>query len=403
MIYRSQEERDANGPDSRMILSKPNAVITYAGTKIINGVDTDIPCVVVGVRAKVNKSELSDSELIPSQLASGSITDVVVFPEIKPITTCISGFGGECPPHGDRYRPLIGGISACYIPYTGLSVSATLGVIAKDLTDGRLVGLTNNHVCGVQYDPNYNIPDGGTVGARSDVIGHNMLQPSNGDGGVSPADVFGRIKRIVPIKFDYPAYVGYNTVEAGIVDIGINDAKTDILDIGPGPFPFFDKADCNVSDFVQKSGRTTGLTPAIYGSDATIYQKYVSVVVEYGSWHSDWAIFHNQMWISSEDRFCQGGDSGSVIAMEIGGVVGIIGLLYASSADGLSTFACYIEDVASALNIESWNGDIVVPHNAASTIDVNGKCYVWQEDTSEPSTHTAGGAWTDCDDCAASL
>ena len=394
-MYKSQQEKDANELGPLEIMTKPNVVIVYAGTKFKNGVDTGQPCVVVGVKNKVHKSHLSPDDLIPARLSSGSATDVVLFPRIKAVGTCVVGATDACPPHGDRYRPLVGGISASAPPPPGFINAGTLGIVVRDSTDGSLVGLTNNHVCGIQYDTNFKTP---TVGHQS-VLGTGIMQPSSWEGGTEANDTFGYVKRIIPIKFDFPDFNALNTVDCGIADIQVSEAAAGILEIGGGPFVFAAKSEYDVGTDVQKSGRTTGLTPSIYGTDAKINQTNVAIVIEYGPDDLDKAMFVDQIWIVSDARFSQGGDSGSVIITGTGVDAKVIGLLFAASDDGLNTFANHIADVSSTLQIEQWDGSIVVARNAANVISVNGVCYIRQADTSDPITHSVGDTFADCDEC----
>ena len=125
-----------------------------AGTKVVNGVDTGEPCVVIGVEQKVDISQLDEKDIIPERLSTNTKPDVVVMSKIFAHGSCKDGGGGGCPPHDEKYRPLIGGISA--VEETG--TACTLGAIVKDSTDGTLVALTNNHCAGLKYDPNYRTP-----------------------------------------------------------------------------------------------------------------------------------------------------------------------------------------------------------------------------------------------------
>lgn len=349
------------------VMSKKNVTLSMVGTKKVNGVDTKEPCVVVCVSQKMNEQDLSDEELIPKVLKSGAKTDVVVHPKISAMNGC-----NDVP--SVKWRPLRGGISAIRIGQT----ACTLGAIVKDSLDKKLVALTNNHCAGVVYDPNYLIPQGGNL----NTVGDKNLQPSPIDGG-NVQDEYGVVKRVVPIKFGGEP----NYVDASISTIDELNPLHDILNVSTEPLEFeLDKNSYVEAITVLKNGRTTCYTSAVKAN------YFVNVNVDYAdpATNADTALFINQIYIVGSSEFSQGGDSGSVVVAEINGQNKIIGLLFAGGVDennNFVTIANHISDVASSLNIESWNGDIVVPYNQAPTITINGKMYSRVEDTTDPITH----------------
>jgi hypothetical protein len=388
-IYDSVEEQAANELAIELMKKDINIVIAFAGTKKENGVDTGKPCVVFGVRKKIEKSNLPNELIIPKTLSEDILTDVIEHPVIKAIGTCTGGTSTACPPHGDKYRPLMGGISSI----NAGSTAGTLACIVKDSTDNTLVGLTCNHCLGQQYDTGYPTPDEGT----SNAIGYNVLQPSPRDGGQYPLDMYGTVKRITPIKFGNSTE---NYSDSGIVTVEIDDAIPGILEIGTGPFLFTDKSYYNVGAETYKSGRTTGITPPPI---ATVTNKNVSLSVCYADdcySSNNLALFSNQIQISAPSRWSKGGDSGSAVLVEVDGEKKIIGILFAGSSDGIDTFVSPSEYLVSILQVEAWNGDIVVDHNTASFISSNRICYELVEDTGDPKTSTVDEVFNSCEECA---
>lgn len=383
--YDSLEEFDANEMPPEIFISKPNVTVAFAGTKIKGGIDTGEPCVVIGVEKKIDPSLLAEDQKIPSVLPDGVITDVIEFPRLHALGTCTGGGGGGCSPHDEKHRPLLGGISAIEEDGT----ACTLGIIVKDSTTERLVALTNNHCVGLLYDTLYETP---TYGSAS-VAGKNMMQPSPSDGGVA-ADIYGTVVRAISLKF---GGVENNLVDCAISSIGVDNASTPILELNDGPFPFASSAEYAVGTTLYKSGRTTGNTPP---PTITITSKNVTVVVDYGlGGANDLARFTNQIAYTAASRFTQGGDSGSAMIASIGGVYKVIGLHYAGNGDGTLGIACPISTVASALSIESWNGDIVVAENSSTSIKVNDVCYERVGPTTDSITHIVDSEYSDCIAC----
>ena len=140
------------------LFAKKNVQSYYPGTKVSNGVDTGEPCLIVGVTKKIDSVSLSKKDLIPLVLGDNIKTDVVEEPEITRYGSCGSrghlGSGnapnGPCDGHafnseGNPYKNAQGGISIGPSD-PGRAWSGTLSLIVRDKSDGKLVGLSNNHV-----------------------------------------------------------------------------------------------------------------------------------------------------------------------------------------------------------------------------------------------------------------
>lgn len=360
---------------------KPGVTVAYHGTKKINGQETDIPCIIVGVETKIPKEQLNESELIPSKVY-GIPTDIIEFPRFYSSSTCTGGSGAGCSPHDERHRPLVGGISAV----EETSTACTLGLIVRDTTDGDLVALTNNHCGGLLYDSYYMVPTYG----NSSVVGLGMMQPSPYDGG-GAADLYGSVKRAVAMQFG-TGIGATNLVDCSISTVPIDGTDFSILELNEGPFPFVDKSYYSVGEAIYKSGRTTGNTPPPV---TTVSSKSIVVNVDYGGGVggiNNIATFTDQILYTAATRFSQGGDSGSAILIFKNGRYRLIGLHFAGDATGTMGIANPIEDVASLLDIEWWDGSVVVPYTEDTNIYVNGKEYVRVGSTSYDVSHTAGSS-----------
>ena len=382
--YKSIESFDVNNMPMDIFAKKPNFVIAFAGTKVKNGIDTGIPCVVIGVHKKVNVAELDDKDIIPRILPDGVITDIVEFPKIEAFPTCTDGSGDGCPPHDESHRPLQGGTSA--MEETG--TACTLGLVVKDSTTDSLVALTNNHCVGLLYDPVYSAA---TYGSTS-VAGNNMMQPSPSDGG-DVADIYGTVVRAVALKFDAGQT---NLVDCAISSIGTDDASTKIYDINDGPYSFASKSEYTTGTELHKSGRTTGVTPP---PTTTITDDDALVTVSYGPSSNDDAYFNHVIVYQSTSRFSQGGDSGSAMLAVISGSYKVVALNFAGNVDGTVGIGCHISDVSSALSVEAWDGDIVVTENTSPSVMVNEVCYELVGSTTDSITHTVDDQFSSCLAC----
>lgn len=331
-----------------LLTSKSN--ICYEGIKVKDGKETGESCFVFGVTEKIK--DISPSEKIP-EIICGKKTDVVECPEFK-LKPCT--FNPQ-----DKYRPLIGGISG--IIYN--DSACTIGAIVKDRIDKTLVALTNNHCHGYVKDTD------------PSSVGELVLQPSPLDGGTVAEDVYGKVKRIVPLKTGGAP----NLVDASISSIVAENPMAGIVNIGLGPFTFETNRDnIEVGMSCKKNGRTS-----CYTDNAIIHNLNVSATI-------DGILYTNQMLLnSSPDPFIEGGDSGSAVLSTINGDDKILGLVFASNFNpntGIhGTLVCYGDNIMDELKIESWQGDIVVKYNIKDVIVINGITYERYKDTYDPITH----------------
>ncbi len=358
-------------------VNKRNVTLAFAGTKYVGGEDTGVPCIVIGVDSKLSKGDLSPEDILPSSI-DGVPTDVISCPKIYATSTCVSGSLDSCPPHGNKYRPLVGGISIG--PFVG--GSCTLGLIVRDLVDQRLVALTNNHCVGLLYDKAHSIP---TYGSSS-VVGGKILQPSFGDAG-SQDNPFGLVKKVKALKFGGDD----NSVDAATISIAVNESWFEVLEVNEvRPYPFAVKNDYSLGQEIVKSGRTTGVIPLPV---TTVVDKNAVVVVDYSlgeGGSNNAATFTNQILYSAISRMTNSGDSGAAVLGYIDGRYRVLGLNFAGNAGGTLGVACPIEDISSELGVAEWDGNVVVPQTLEDEIFIFNTKYVRVGNTTDPITHYIG-------------
>lgn len=322
--------RNVKREQLELLFSKPNVVTCGVGFKESQGVVTDEPAVVVGVRKKMPQAQLSAQDLVPKVLAQDVKSDVVEVGEIR-------AFQGP----QDRWRPAPGGVSIGHYAIT----AGTLGCLVTK--NNQTYILSNNHVL---------------ANSNNAAIGDAILQPGPHDGGTT-ADQIGTLAEFVSIDFgDLPVDCdiatsvetflnavakamgsrhrisafqespGTNLVDCAIALPTSPDlVSKEILNIGV-PNGAHEAA---LGTAVQKSGRTTGHTTG------QINQIDVTVQVVYGT---RIATFTDQLMAGAMSA---GGDSGSAVLDDEGYVVG---LLFAGSET--TTIINPIQAVLDALSVQ---------------------------------------------------
>ena len=216
-----------------------------------------------------------------------------------------------------RIRPAFPGVSIGHYNVT----AGTLGCYVTD-KKGIVYILSNNHVLA---DSN--------KGRWKDMV----LQPGPEDGGSVNTDSIAKLSYVVPLNRK-----SFNTMDAAIakVESGI---KIDTLVNNKIKIAGTDSPALKMK--VEKFGRTTGHTKG------EITTTHLDVNVEFEGVHLE---FHDQFEIkgkmqkSIRSKFCNDGDSGSVI-LELN-THKAIGLLFAGTKHG-TTFASPIEKVLSAFSV----------------------------------------------------
>jgi hypothetical protein len=224
-------------------------------------------------------------------------------------------------PNRRRYRqPLIIGCSVAHFNVT----AGTLGCFVE-ADDGSACILSNNHVL---------------ANENNATAGDAILQPGHIDEGKNPADIVARLKSFIPLNVATP-----NTVDCAIAALepGIRCDFSSMEGLGKITGSRNDIPDNRA---VAKLGRTTGVTRA---SVTASELDHVVVGYEIGS-----LTFNQVVEIDGiASLFSDGGDSGSLIVDDQGLAVA---LLFAGSEQGGTnnrglTYACYIQNVLTALNI----------------------------------------------------
>ena len=313
----------------RELLLKQNVVMVGPGTKIVGGVDTGRPAVVVGVSKKVPWNTLAVEDIIPRSIG-GEETDVVEVGEIN----LLAGLDRKA-----RWRPAPPGVSIGHYEIT----AGTLGRYV--IKNGVIYGLSNNHVFARQNQA---------------AIGDPIWQPGKVDGG-SPEDVLMLLHEFVELSIGQLSDCTFSTlltrvanavykllgsdtrfqairITANKVDCAIakplnnSDIDLKVLEVGI----IRGDREPSIGMEVKKSARSSGLT----------YDKItqLGVMANVGLGDGKFALFEDQ--IASPIK-CEPGDSGSVI-LTIDNYC--VGLLFAGS--DTITLANKYSNVKKALKLD---------------------------------------------------
>jgi hypothetical protein len=272
--------------EEKMLLAIPQVVGVAVSHKVKNDKNTGDPCLTVYVESKLDKSLISDSDLIPATIGKFK-TDVIETGTLM---------AGSAISTTRRQRPVQGGMSVGHFAIT----AGTIATCVKDSTPAsgtttRYYILSNNHVL---------------ANVNAGVINDAILQPGAFDGGLNPADIVARLSRFVTIDF---AATASNLVDCAIAEADFNILNREINWIGY----VNGQTVASIGMQVQKTGRTTGHTT---GSITAING---TVNVNYGAGRV--GRFVNQLITTA---MSQGGDSGSLV-MDMNNRA--VGLLYAGS------------------------------------------------------------------------
>lgn len=303
------------------LLSMPGVVGVDIGEKISKGKATGEQSIIVFVEAKKAKSSLAAGALVPAEI-NGVKTDVQeLVIELQPARLQLDV---DRQIDATSYPTLHGGISMGPsrsifmsppdVPSAGNYVFVgTLGAMVRDRASGATMALTNFHVACV---------DSGWA------VGNRMVQPGRVDGGNPATQEFGALTRAQLTENTDGAVVTVDAAKAWDYTVeGIGDvAGTAVASTGMA---------------VQKRGRTTEHTFGnVVSTDAT-------VSINYGDGLGSRTLRH-QIRIATDTaqsaRFSDHGDSGSTV-MDMSR--NVVGLLFAGSSDGSTTFA---NPIAAALD-----------------------------------------------------
>lgn len=306
------------------LLSLPNVVGTGTGYRERRGKVTGEVVVQVFVNRKYPRDHLPDWAMVPETLP-GAAGDAVRVDVIE------VGFVYAAQ-DTTRYRPVPGG---CGIGHQSRVDASTLGGWAADRTDNTVVLLSCNHCIA-------------NLGVAS--VPGGIAQPGRLDGGVVATDLIGALKRFVPITTGVVP-LPVSPVDAAIGTITV--ARTDnVLNIGPAVYELGTPA---LGMAVQKRGRTT-----LFTNNGTITSVGVNVTVNYGTVAAPVnGLIGNAFRVTSTDgnAFANRGDSGSLIFNQAAGTLNgtrpVVGMFFAVSNGGVTTFHNDINAIFAQLNLET--------------------------------------------------
>jgi hypothetical protein len=309
--------------------ARTNVVGIGAGVKWKNGQPTGEPALVVLVTHKMERGQMSATELVPERLADMQ-TDVLAIG--YPFAGGSEVFAADSQTLARRARPAQGGYSVGHINIT----AGTIATCVYDILPG---GTVSPPVHGVGIPPRYYILSNNHVLANVNAAspGDPILQPGPFDGGTNPADRIATLSRFVPITLQPPVPLAQhnNLVDCAIAEGQFHDLDRAIYWNGAvrGWRP---KANVTVGTVVKKTGRTTNFTTGrITAVNATID-------VNYGGGRV--ARLRDQIVTTNMSA---GGDSGSLV-LTLDNVA--VGLLFAGSP--VAMIANQIENVRALLRVE---------------------------------------------------
>lgn len=224
-------------------------------------------------------------------------------------------------------RPIPGGVSCSSLTSVG---TGTIGGWVWDNTDDTIVMLSNQHVFG-------------------NTIGGAIIQPGTSDGGQSPQDRVGQVKRSVPVVpvVGRPAPSDCNSVDAAIGEADSSDLfDLTVVDVGPAVYDTEDPLiGTNVEKTAQTTGHTTGtITDVDYNTILPYPEGQVVMCDCFRIEPSD----PNQLWGSN-------GDSGAIVFRQDDGSVikPALGLYFGGGGVPPHNWglACKITNVFAALDL----------------------------------------------------
>lgn len=303
--------------------------------KLVGGRDSGEKSIVVRVKKKLPKNEISKKDLIPSKI-NGILTDVQETDEIHFLSLSRT----------DKWVPAPGGVSCGHFNIT----AGTLGMWAS--RNGVWGILSNNHVL---------------ANVNKGKIGDSILQPGTYDGGTM-SDEIAKLSIIIPIEIT--GDISKCPIAGGIVNalnfcakiarrktripnpvlraavnyvdcswaeaLDIKYIDTVILEIGipEGEYEF------KVGDEAEKSGRSSGLTSSQVSS--------TSAAINVNMGDGRIASFLDQVEFNTPG-FIIPGDSGSIILLKSQKLVGALAF---AGSDTLNYGNKYSR-VKSALNLDT--------------------------------------------------
>jgi len=380
-----------------------NIVGTSIGKKITNSVLTDQISFIFYVNKKLPISDISPEEIITNTIIIDNITYVTDVIEVNQISFlgCYDWSSNQTTitqeqnNHRVLVRPLQCGVSV--VNSDDLSNTAgTLGLLARDLTDNSLVGLTNAHV----VCKNLALLGKNPSTSRHDVsniYSKQVSQPAPIDQTINDPFI-GQVKRYLPIQ-------NFSTIDAALIHINPDIQIThNQLNLTTDHLLWANDTEINSivnqNIVLSKSGRTTGSIGGIAG--CPIRALAINANIWVGAYNLNDFYFTDCISIAYTNfatGVSVGGDSGSAVIGNFNGVQKVIGLLFAGgSFPEISPhpfnvgFVCRITRIAELLKIGPLDINInninygspsnwkykISNHNLAKDIDktiIDGKTY----------------------------
>ena len=345
--------------------STPDNIGVSYGKKISSGEFTGELGITFLVETKLPLDQVPEDQVLPSSVTIDGVdyvTDVVEVGIVKALacdnTTLSNCYGWQTTPPINRgtFRPLKGGISLT--SNNNIDTVGTLGFIAVDVATQALVGVTNNHVVieDAFYTSSRNLS-----GVIQNELSDNVYQ--NGESSVpEPTLKIGEVLRYVPMNLTS------NKVDGALVSVNsadISDTES-FKQVGlsyASAMSFASTAEINAllstNPPIYSSGRTSGAKGEA-SCGLTIFSVGAGILVSgYKLQGSTVTVgFSDVIAFTRTNADClypiAGGDSGSALIASFSGTWKIIGLCFAGS-DSVG-YACRIDEVASQLGIQAWDG-----------------------------------------------
>lgn len=358
--------------------------------KRVDGKITDQPALVFTVLEKKPIDQIPEDQLIPKVIEfSGQTFLTDVQQGFYEFASCPSSFYTwqlTPPTNRNTFRPLQGGISTSN--FTSMSgYVGTMGFIAVDNETNSLVGVSNNHVwvqdAFIASQRIYLYPKQNTY--------LNFVTQPNEFNNFGFQNAIGLVKKYVPLS----GSPTYNTVDVALCTVNSSEISNtqSYKQVGmtgwTQPLEFATTSEIDnlltTNPNCFSSGRTTG--PKGEGEMKLLIDSVSAVIGPIGYERqniltpiqfADCITFVASASTTTPGDICpypiNGGDSGSALVAEIGGVRKIIGLVFASLntlVNGQPTpvagIANRIDKVVQEMNISPWTGNTVNFSNTGAT------------------------------------
>lgn len=284
----------------------PNAVGVGVTEKTKNGKKTGKWALTIYVEKKIPAAQLAAADRIDLDGGLISAAGATEYLDVVEIGTIRKLAGLQT----QRVRPVVTGMSEGHYGIT----AGTGGVLVQD-AQGHIRRLSNNHV----YARENNAQEGDAI-----------YQPGPYDGG-RVMDMVGVLVTFVPLN-------EYSNIIDGALRSTNTGELADIQNIDRMPAS---TVSAEPGQMVIKSGRTTGVTRGV------IIDVAADIRVEYDI---GTLLFVDQIIVQTENRFSQGGDSGSSIFLDKESL-DWVGVLFAGSDEGNFTVCNHALDAEMYLGV----------------------------------------------------